>query len=119
IERPGVLILDEPNSALNERETRRLFAILRALSAAAMTIIYVSHRLEEVFDIADRITVLRNGALVTTQDRAASTIPRIVEAMVGTSPAALFPKRPSVAGRAAGASADGLRADGVAVEPDP
>ena len=111
IERPGVLILDEPNSALNERETRRLFAILRELSAGAMTIIYVSHRLEEVFDIADRITVLRNGALVTTQDRAATTIPRIVEAMVGTSPAALFPERPSVAARAAGGSADGAPAE--------
>ena len=111
IERPGVLILDEPNSALNERETRRLFAILRELSAGAMTIIYVSHRLEEVFDIADRITVLRNGALVTTQDRAATTIPRIVEAMVGTSPAALFPERPSVAARAAGGLADGAPAE--------
>jgi ribose transport system ATP-binding protein len=110
IEQPSVLILDEPNSALNERETRRLFAILRELSAGAMTIIYVSHRLEEVFDIADRITVLRNGALVTTQDRAATTIPRVVEAMVGTSPAALFPERPSTrpgvtgAGGAAGAA---------------
>jgi ribose transport system ATP-binding protein len=102
IERPSVLILDEPNSALNERETRRLFAILRELSAGAMTIIYVSHRLEEVFDIADRITVLRNGALVTTADRAATTIPRVVEAMVGTSPAALFPERPSPRPGAAG-----------------
>ena len=69
-----------------------------------MTIIYVSHRLEEVFDIADRITVMRNGALVTTQDRAATTMQRVVEAMVGTSPAALFPERPSAAGRAAGAA---------------
>ena len=119
IERPGVLILDEPNSALNERETRRLFAILRELSAGAMTIIYVSHRLEEVFDIADRITVLRNGALVTTQDRAATTIPRIVEAMVGTSPAALFPERPSVAARAAGGSAAGGPAAGAPAEGDP
>ena len=121
IERPGVLILDEPNSALNERETQRLFTILRELSAGAMTIIYVSHRLEEVFDIADRITVLRNGALVTTQDRAATTMPRVVEAMVGTSPAALFPDRPSTrpaaarAGSAAGA-ADGPGTASIVVE---
>ncbi|MEA2577221.1 MAG: ribose transport system ATP-binding protein, partial [Chloroflexota bacterium] len=118
IERPGVLILDEPNSALNERETRRLFTILRELSAGAMTIIYVSHRLEEVFDIADRITVLRNGALVITQDRAATTIQHVVEAMVGTSPAALFPQRPSVADRPAGSPAAGPSAAGAA-ERDP
>jgi len=93
IERPGVLILDEPNSALNERETRRLFSILRELSADGITIIYVSHRLEEVFDIADRITVMRNGAIVTTVDRAATTMRQVVEAMVGTSPAELFPAR--------------------------
>jgi ribose transport system ATP-binding protein len=106
IERPRVLILDEPNSALNERETQRLFTVLRELSADGITIVYVSHRLEEVFEIADRITVMRNGAIVTTADRAATTIGRVVEAMVGTSPAALFPPRPvrPAAGGAAGSS---------------
>jgi ABC-type sugar transport system ATPase subunit len=93
IERPRVLILDEPNSALNERETRRLFGVLRELSGDGITIIYVSHRLEEVFAIADRITVLRNGGIVMTADRATATMGRIVEAMVGTSPAELFPLR--------------------------
>jgi ABC-type sugar transport system ATPase subunit len=95
IERPRVLILDEPNSALNERETRRLFAVLRELSADGITIIYVSHRLEEVFEIADRITVMRNGAIVTTVDRANATMARVVEAMVGSAPAELFPPRRS------------------------
>lgn len=94
IERPRVLILDEPNSALNERETRRLFGVLRELSSDGITIIYVSHRLEEVFEIANRITVMRNGAIVTTVDRSAATMSGVVEAMVGSSPAALFPPRP-------------------------
>lgn len=94
IERPQVLILDEPNSALNEAETRRLFGILRELSADGITIIYVSHRLEEVFDIADRITVMRNGGVVMTVDRAAATMSQVVVAMVGTSPDELFPPRP-------------------------
>jgi ABC-type sugar transport system ATPase subunit len=94
IERPRVLILDEPNSALNERETRRLFAVLRELSADGITIIYVSHRLEEVFEIADHITVMRNGAVVMTVDRTDATMGRVVEAMVGTSPTQLFPPRP-------------------------
>ena len=93
IERPKVLILDEPNSALNERETGRLFAILRELSADGITIIYVSHRLEEVFELADRITVMRNGNVVMTADRGATSIPRVVEAMIGTSPTELFPPR--------------------------
>ncbi len=105
IERPRVLILDEPNSALNERETQRLFAVLRELSADGITIIYVSHRLEEVFSIADRITVMRNGAIVSTADRDATTISKVVEGMVGTSPAALFPARPErSAGDAAAAA---------------
>ena len=83
LERPRVLILDEPNSALNEHETERLFAVLRDLRAEGMTMLYVSHRLEEVFSISDRITVMRNGRLVWTRDRAALTIPDVVNAMVG------------------------------------
>jgi ribose transport system ATP-binding protein len=102
IERPSVLILDEPNSALNERETRRLFTVLRELSRDGITIIYVSHRLEEVFSIADRITVMRNGGIVMTSDRAATTMARVVEAMVGTSPAELFPPRAPHPSEAAG-----------------
>jgi ABC-type sugar transport system ATPase subunit len=104
IERPRVLILDEPNSALNERETRRLFAVLRELSADGITIIYVSHRLEEVFEIADQITVMRNGVVVMTVDRAAATMARVVEAMVGTSPAELFPPRPARGSQLEGAT---------------
>ncbi|MGH2476175.1 MAG: ATP-binding cassette domain-containing protein, partial [Candidatus Limnocylindrales bacterium] len=115
IERPRVLILDEPNSALNERETQRLFAVLRELSADGITIIYVSHRLEEVFEIADRITVMRNGAIVATVDQAAVTMSRIVEAMVGTSPAELFPTRASRPAGAA-AAAPSLIVRGLTVE---
>jgi ABC-type sugar transport system ATPase subunit len=112
IARPRVLILDEPNSALNERETSRLFGILRELSANEITIIYVSHRLEEVFAIADRITVMRNGNGVLTSDRAATSIPRIVEAMIGASQAELFPPRPPRRAR----SDRVLVADGLTVE---
>ncbi|MFO1541087.1 MAG: sugar ABC transporter ATP-binding protein, partial [Chloroflexota bacterium] len=93
LERPRVLILDEPNSALNERETARLFAVLRDLRAEGMTMLYVSHRLEEVFDISDRITVMRNGRLVWTRDRAELTIPDVVGAMVGGTQGDLFPPR--------------------------
>ena len=57
LEKPRLLILDEPNSALNKRETERLFAVLRQLRERGATMLYVSHRLEEVFAISDRVTV--------------------------------------------------------------
>ncbi len=98
LERPRVLILDEPNSALNEHETERLFTVLRDLRADGMTMLYVSHRLEEVFQIADRVTVMRNGRLVWTRDRADLTIADVVGAMVGQAQGDLFPeRRPRVA----------------------
>ncbi len=103
VERPRVLILDEPNSALNEGETQRLFAVLRELLTTGITIVYVSHRLEEVFAIADRITVMRNGGLVWTRDLDDVSIPSVVEAMVGASQKELYPER---TGRTAG-SAEG------------
>ena len=64
---PSVLILDEPNSALSEHETERLFAVLRKMRDSGITMFYVSHRLEEVFAIADTVTVLRNGRHVFTR----------------------------------------------------
>ncbi len=91
LEEPRLLILDEPNSALNERETERLFAVLRQLRTQGITMLYVSHRLEEVFALADRVTVARNGRDVFTEDRSKLTIPRVIEGMIGAEQAALFP----------------------------
>jgi ABC-type sugar transport system ATPase subunit len=88
---PRLLILDEPNSALSERETQRLFDILRHLAERRITMLYVSHRLEEVFEIADRITVMRNGREVVTKDRAELTIPQVIEGMIGRHQDELFP----------------------------
>ena len=67
LSRPSVLILDEPNSALSEQETDRLFAVLRKMRDSGITMFYVSHRLEEVFAIADTVTVMRNGRHVFTR----------------------------------------------------
>jgi ABC-type sugar transport system ATPase subunit len=91
---PSILILDEPNSALSEEETGRLFAVLRRLAAGGITMLYVSHRLEEVFEIADRITVMRNGEVVLTNDRADLTIESVVHAMIGQREHELYPDRP-------------------------
>ncbi len=91
LEEPRLLILDEPNSALNEQETRRLFDVLRQLNRRGITILYVSHRLEEVFSICNRVTVTRNGRDVLTRDRADLTIPEVIEEMIGAPQTALFP----------------------------
>jgi ribose transport system ATP-binding protein len=93
LEEPRLLILDEPNSALNKRETERLFEVLRQLRARGITMLYVSHRLEEVFVISDAVTITRNGRDVLTKDRKALTISEVIEGMIGQRPEALFPPR--------------------------
>ncbi|MBI1842698.1 MAG: sugar ABC transporter ATP-binding protein [Verrucomicrobia bacterium] len=92
-QRSRVIILDEPNSALNEAESQRLFAILRTLRSEGVTALYVSHRLEEVFDLADRISVLRDGEFQGTFETSRTTIPAIIQAMVGGPLDQAFPPR--------------------------
>ncbi len=91
-----IIILDEANSALTQHETERLFEIIRHLRDQGITIIYVSHRLEEVFTIADRITVLRDGRYQGTWRTTETTIPQVVEAMIGRRLEEAFPNRPPV-----------------------
>jgi ribose transport system ATP-binding protein len=78
-----VLIMDEPTSALNLQETERLFNIVRRLKADGVAILYVSHRLWEVFDLADRATVLRDGSRVFSADIAATDVGTVIRAMLG------------------------------------
>ena len=78
-----ILVLDEPTTALTGAETDHLFAVVDKLKARGVTILYVSHRLPEVFRLCDRITVMRDGQFVETMDTAAATHERVVRAMVG------------------------------------
>jgi ribose transport system ATP-binding protein len=78
-----VLILDEPTATLTSKEINILFQIIRRLKAKGVTIIYISHRLQEIFEIGDRITVLRNGMKVGTVSTKEADIPMIVKMMVG------------------------------------
>ncbi len=78
-----VLILDEPNSALTDDETQHLFEVLRQLRAQGVAIIYISHRLEEVLALADRITVLRDGHYIDTLNAAEATVDMLISKMVG------------------------------------
>src|SRR5690242_4278826 len=81
--KPRLLILDEPTSSLTQAEIGELFRILRALQADGVSMLYISHRLEELGEIADRVTVLRDGHYVATVDAGATSIPELIRMMVG------------------------------------
>ena len=91
-----VLILDEPTATLTPKEIDRLFEIIGRLKARGVTIIYISHRLQETFEIGDRITVLRNGKKVETCAIDEVTVPDIVRMMVGKEMGAEYPFDSSV-----------------------
>ncbi|MBL9214424.1 MAG: sugar ABC transporter ATP-binding protein [Opitutaceae bacterium] len=78
-----VLVMDEPSSSLSAAETRELFRLVRDLKARGLTLLYVSHRLEELFALCDRLTVLRDGRHVATEPIAATNPPRVVTQMIG------------------------------------
>jgi ribose transport system ATP-binding protein len=78
-----VLVLDEPNSALSHRESERLFAVVRQLRDEGVSVIYVSHHLREVLDLADRITIMRDGRTVETLVNNGMSEERLIKAMVG------------------------------------
>lgn len=89
-----VLCLDEPTAALGEAETAQLLSVIRALAARGTTIVIVSHFLEEILGLADRITVLRDGAQITTEDAAGHSTESLVRLMIGREVAALA-RRPA------------------------
>lgn len=87
-----VLILDEPTAALTNREVRALFDIIKKLKSEGVSMLYISHRLEEIFEIADRVTVIRDGQYITTQNVADVTHDQLVSWMVGREMDNLYPK---------------------------
>ncbi len=88
-----VLVLDEPTSSLTARDTERLFQVIKKLAAGGLTVLYISHFLEEVLAIADRYTVLRDGETVASGDVAGATIDALVEKMAGRKGSDVFPPR--------------------------
>jgi inositol transport system ATP-binding protein len=90
--RADLLVMDEPTSALSEKEVDELFALVRLLRNKGISIIFISHRLEEIFRIADRITVLRDGKNVGTVEARAAQKSDVVSMMVGREINNLFPK---------------------------
>lgn len=87
-----IVIMDEPTSALTPNEVSHLFSMIAKLKERHVSVIYISHKMEEIFRIADKVTVLRDGANVTTKPVAEMTINSLISAMVGRDLTEMFPK---------------------------
>jgi ribose transport system ATP-binding protein len=105
--RAEILVMDEPTSALSETETRRLFAAIRQLRDRGVGVIYISHKMEEIYALADRITVLRDGERIGTARANELPQERLVHWMVGRRIDQLFPKHSARPGP------ERLRVDGL------
>lgn len=109
-----VLIMDEPTASLFEDDTRNLFTVIKQLRAEGVGIIYISHRLEELPIIADRVTVLRDGRTIDTREMSAVNREQLIHLMVGRELSAVFPKKEVAPGEVAlelrqvGCSASGV-----------
>ncbi len=97
VSEPKLLILDEATSALDSNQVQLLFAALRRLQERGTAIVFISHRLEEVFAISDRITVLKNGENVATVRTGQATTAGLVKLMVGREMQDIFPPKPDLA----------------------
>jgi rhamnose transport system ATP-binding protein len=89
----GIFIMDEPTASLSDREVDRLFTVIGGLRERGAGIIYISHRLDELPRIADRVTVLRDGQTIATHNARELDKPAIIRLMVGRDVSAVFPKR--------------------------
>jgi len=91
--RAKVLIMDEPTASLPEHEVENLFRVVRELKNQGVGIVYISHRLDELYALADRVTVLRDGQTVATKPMKEVERPELIRLMVGREISAIFPKR--------------------------
>lgn len=92
-----VLILDEPTAVIAGKEVQLLFARVRALRAKGVAIVYISHRLDEIFELCDRVTVMKDGRKVATQSVANTTRDQLVRLMVGREMKDIYPDKPILA----------------------
>ncbi len=90
-----IIVMDEPTATLTDREIKKLFNIIKDLKKKGVTIVYISHRLEEIFTLTDTVTVLRDGKVIDTKNTCDTTKTEIIEKMVGRSIDMEFPARES------------------------
>jgi rhamnose transport system ATP-binding protein len=108
----SVLIMDEPTAALSGVEVDRLFQVARSLRDEGRALVFISHRFNEVFDLCDTVTVMRDGEYISTDAIADTTVDEIVSRMVGREVGDLYPKTPAEIG-ATVLQVDGLERPGV------
>ncbi|MEY8536927.1 sugar ABC transporter ATP-binding protein [Lactococcus muris] len=88
-----ILIMDEPTAALTERETERLFKVIEGLKASGVGIVYISHRMEEIFKITDCVTVMRDGLVIDTKKTSETNVDELVRKMVGREISDYYPEK--------------------------
>ena len=88
-----IIIMDEPTSAISDREVEKLFEIIRKLVSKGKAIIYISHKMDEIFQISDYITVMRDGAYIDTKPTSELNKQKLISLMVGRELSSVFPKR--------------------------
>src|SRR5512144_2478567 len=93
--RPRILILDEATSALTAADVTKIYAVLKRLRAEGLALVYISHRMHEIAELADECTVFRNGRSVASYAAGTKTDAQIVELMIGRELSAEFPARPA------------------------
>ena len=93
-----ILVMDEPSAVLGERDIENLFSVVRRLQASGIGIVYISHRLKEIFELADEVTVLKDGRYVDTKPVAGVTMDELVKLMIGRDLEDVYPKRKGEAG---------------------
>lgn len=96
-----IIVMDEPTFAISEKEAEKLFNIIRRLRSEGKGIIYITHRMEEIFKIADRLTVMRDGQYIGTVRAAETTKDEIIKMMVGRDMSEQYPKDPTEKGEVA------------------
>lgn len=87
-----IIVMDEPTSSITEEESKKLFAKIRSLVEQNKSVIYISHKLDEIFEIADEVTVLRDGQLVSTRPIAKTNMEKVISEMVGRTLQQVYPK---------------------------
>ena len=107
-----VIIMDEPTAALTASETEGLFQVIRSLREKGVSIVYISHRMEEIFELCDRITILRDGSYIDTRNICDVSMDDIVQMMIGREIGERFPKRDCKIG------CEVLRVEGLTHEPN-
>ncbi len=108
-----ILILDEPTAAITVEEQQRLFKVINELKAQGVTVIYISHRLEELFEICDRVTVLRDGQYVDTLDINETDKQGLIKLMVGRELSASYPPKENAPEEEVVLKCEGVTGNGV------